>query len=359
MSKPLPTTQPDFDMPIGIPPKQDSKMPTSFRLNAEVRAGLTLLRKGPSSRGFHPSELPRLCPSKFYFYEEAIEGLASPDPEVIQRSMKNLRAILDTEHDTSPGRLPARLMPEFHAGDQIHLYQQFRIGERGYLWGGWECPACEARTAPGFMPRIHILDRNGKPTPVAARCLACNGQNYMRKYGQVRWRYLEPWAGLHEWDLEGHCDGILLVPRKKFVAPALLEIKSINEAGYHGRYGEPLPKADHIKQASQYVYAVRQTYPWLSELRHIYFIYVNKNAQREAKEFLVPADMGVVQESQNTMQTVIDAKAAGKAPEHARICESASSVEALKCPMIERCFGVRPPVNFFDPTSFATEELPL
>jgi len=351
--------QPNLELPIGVPPAADKKLPTSFRVNAEVRAGLTQRQKGPRSRGFHPSELPRLCPSKFYFYEQAIEGFASPDPDVIQSSMKMFRMILDTEHDVSPGRLPARLQAEFHAGDQIHLYQQFRIGERGYLWGRWECPACEAATPPGFMPRVQILDRNNKLTPVAARCPACNGRNYKRKYGQVRWRYLEPWAGLRDWELEGHCDGIMLMPRKKFVVPALLEIKSINEGGYHGRYGEPLPKEDHIKQASQYVYAVRQTYPWLSELRHIYFIYVNKNAQREAKEFLVPADMGVVSQMQNTMQTVIDAKAAGKAPEQARLCESASSVGALKCPCIEACFGERPPVNFFDPTTLATEDLPL
>ena len=363
MSTPLPTVAaalPGIDLPIGVPDEHMSKLPTSFRVNTEIKAFLSQLSKGPRSRGFHPSELARLCGMKFHIYDQAIEGFASTDPEVIVRSLDVVRRVLDTEHDVAPGRAPTHLMADFHAGDQIHLYQQFRYGERGYLWGRWECPACESVTdAPGLMPRVMVPDRNGSPIKVAARCPACRGKNYLRKYGQVRWRYVEPWMGLPEWELDGHCDGIVLFPRKDYVVPALMEIKSINEGGYFGRYGEPLPREDHIKQASQYVFSAQQTYPFLRDVKHIYFVYVNKNAQRDTKEFLVPADMGVVRDMQVTMSALLTAKRTAQRPEHTRKCQSVCAQDAIKCPVIEECFGEKPPVNFFSESFNAEEELPL
>jgi hypothetical protein len=282
---------------------------------------------------------------KYHIYDRAIENFASSDPSVLAESMRIVRTILDTEHDISPGGRPAHLEPDFEEGSAIHRYQQFRYGERGYLWGVWECPHCAARTESGFMPRVTTHDKQGRDTKVAAPCPACAGRNYLHEHGAVRWFYVEPFLGLPEWTLGGHADGILLRRQDDHYLPAILEVKSINENGYHGKYGEPLPKKDHVAQASQYVYGARQHFPWLAELRHIYFVYVNKNAPRETKEFLVEADMSVVARLQATMSAVLAARRGQ--PAQLRICPGPDSVGAMKCPVIEQCFGCKAPVDLF------------
>ena len=351
-----PVTMPGSDKPIGVTP--DAVLPTSFRVNTEVKAFLKLTQKVPRSRGFHPSGLSRLCIMKHWIYETSINNFAHHDPAVIQEAMRTVRTILDTEHDAKPGRAPTHLQADFHGGDSIHEYQQFRFGERGYLWGRWKCPHCRVTTEPGFMPRMQGRDRNGKPMMVAAYCPACRGGNYAARYRQVKWKYVEPFVGLPEWDLGGNTDGILLYPYRNVVVPAIFEIKSINEGGYYGRYGEPLPRADHIAQASNYVWSARQTYPFLRDMRHIYFIYVNKNAQRDAKEFLVPVDMGVVQKMTDTMRVSLEAKRGSGPPVHARRCPAIESIDATKCPVVEKCWGRKPPANFFS-ENFSAEDLPL
>lgn len=335
------------------------KLPTSLRLNKEVIAHLNALQKGPRKRGFHPSGLPRLCAVKHYLYEEAIQNFAHNDPAVIQEAMRRVRAILDTVHDgVSPNRLPSRLEPDFHVGDAIHEFVQWSLGLRGYLWGRWQCPNCKAITGWGTMPRVSVSDIGGNHIAVAAPCVRCRGRN--RSHKTIHWLYVEPWAGDKDWDQEGHTDGLMLKPHRGANIKAVLEIKSINENGYKGKYGDPLPKPDHVRQASQYVWAARTIYPDLfSDLEHIYFIYVNKNAVRDWKEFLVPADPTIMAEMQAKMQTVIDAKAKGEPPLHARACPSINHKQARDCPMVRECFGEDPPANFFDPSSFDFQDIGL
>jgi hypothetical protein len=304
--------------------------------------------------------MARLCGQKFLIMDAAIEGLASRDPLVVHESFRVARLILDTEHDVSPGGRPAHLEPDFEEGSAIHAYQQFRHGERGYLWGRWRCAHCSVMTEPGFMPRVTTRDKQGKPLQVAAPCPACRGQNYLYQYRQIRWFYEEPYVGLPEWTLAGHADGIYLVPRDGYIIPAILEIKSINENGFMGKYGEPLPKKDHIAQGSQYVFAARQHFPWLREIRHIYFVYVNKNAPRETKEFLVEADMGVVGNLQQTMAGVLAVKRKETPQINLRICASNEAVGATQCPVCFECWGKRPPASIFDSKlAFKPGELPL
>jgi len=334
-------------------------LPTSLRLNKEVIAHLNALQKGPRSRGFHPSGLPKLCAMKYYLYEQAIRDFAHPEPARIQEAMRRVRAILDTVHDgVSPNRLPSRLEPDFHVGDAIHEFVQWSLGLRGYLWGRWMCPHCRAVTGWGTMPRVNVSDIGGNQIAAAAPCNNCRGRN--RSHKTIHWRYVEPWAGDKEWDQEGHTDGLFIKPYKGAHVKAVLEIKSINENGYLGKYGDPLPKPEHIVQASQYVWAARTVYPELfGDLEHIYFIYVNKNAVRDWKEFLVPADRAVMAEMQEKMTTVTTALATSQPPEHARACSSIETKQARTCPMVEECYGQKPPANFFDPASFDFEDLPL
>ncbi len=345
-------------LPIGAP--ADVRLPTSFKVNAEIQAHARSVRVAPRSRGFHPSELPRTCGQKFLIYDQAIENFASPDPAVIAKAMATVRLILDSEHDVSPGGRPAHLEPDFEEGSAIHRYQQFRYGERGYLWGRWQCPNCSATTPPGFMPRIETLDKQGKAIMVAAPCPACAGRNFLHAHGQVRWVYVEPFLGLAEWTLGGHTDGLWFRKQDGYYLPAIFEVKSINENGYMGKYGEPLPKKEHVAQASQYVFSARQHFPWLASLRHIYFVYVNKNAPRESKEFLVEADMNVVAQLQQVMASVLAVRQGRQPAINPRICPSVDSVGATKCPVVEHCFGRKPPANLFDSKHiFTPEELPL
>ena len=158
--------------------------------------------------------------------------------------------------------------------------------------------------------------------------------------------------------MDGKTDGILLYPYRNVIVPAVFEIKSIHEGGYHNRYGEPIPRQDHIEQASSYVFAIRQLYPFLRDLRHIYFIYVNKNALRDAKEFLVEADMGIVRKMTDTMRTALQARQANAPPVHARRCPAIEYIDATKCPVVEKCWGRKPPANFFS-DNFNSEDLPL
>jgi hypothetical protein len=126
-----------------------------------------------------------------------------------------------------------------------------------------------------------------------------------------------------------------------------------------GRYGDPLPKPEHVSQASQYVFAARQSFPWLSELAHVYFAYVNKNAVRNCKEFAVPADMNVVDKMLFNMTAVIEGKKTNTPPVHARRCQDIEAKTAVTCPLVEECYGRKPPANLFAKGfKFEEEEVP-
>jgi len=344
------------DLAVGPP---TTMLPAAFNINLQVKARNKARSRAPRSRGFHPSELFGMCPVKYYLYDSSIENLASPDPKVIASAVDIIKRVLDTVHDgVRPGRVPQKMLADFHVGDAIHEWTQFSFGEAGFLWGIWKCPHCAATTEPGFMPRMKIIDRNGNEMMVAAYCSACKGGNHLSEHRQVKWRYVEPWMGLPEWELDGHCDGILLIPFKGRLVPFILEIKSINSNGYMGRYGDPLPLPAHVQQASQYVWAARQSYSWLAELAHVYFVYVNKDAVRDNKEFAISADMDVVDKMVSNMRTVIEAKAKDEIPVHARHCKDIESKVATTCPVVEECFGRKPPANLFA-KDFDFKELPL
>jgi len=326
-------------------PTQVVQLPTSFKLLKGVQAHFALQRRGPRKRGFHPSEMPYLCPVKFAIYDNALDDFASPDPVVLQRAFATVRKILDTIHDVSPGKLPSKLIPDFHVGDAIHAGVQYWLGVRGLLWGKWECPWCHAVSVDGFMPRRLVSDINDDQMYDAAPCARCNGQNLREK--TIKWRYVEPWSGNKEWGLEGNCDGILVVKYQGRTIVAVLEIKSINENGYREKYNGPLPQEGHIKQASQYVWALSQEHGWLAELQHIYFIYVNKNAVRDWKEFLVQSDPLIMTELQAKMRAVIEAREQRTLPLAARSCPDITCKSARECPVVVECFGEEPPVNIF------------
>lgn len=338
-----------------FPNVHGNKLPTSFRLKKQVVSHNELMRKSPRSHGFHPSELPRLCAVKFAIYDQAHEDLASSDPATIQSAVAVMRRILDGVHDgVSPNRLPAHLDADLHVGDAIHTFVQYSLGLRGVLWGKWECPWCRSMTGDGFMPTVVGVDVGGEPINYPAPCKNCRGQNLREK--QVCWTYVEPWIGDDKWGITGHADGILIVEYKGMTVVSILEIKSINSKGYLGHYGGPLPKEDHHIQASQYVACVRDLFDWTTDVSHVYYVYVNKDAVRDWKEFLVPADASVVATNQATMSVVLESRKSRQLPLAHRKCQSIDDVTARKCPVVFECFGRSPePLSFFAPPPDAVD----
>jgi len=163
----------------------------------------------------------------------------------------------------------------------------------------------------------------------------CSGRNLRNDIG---WYYVEPYIKLAAWEIDGHVDGVLHVPFKGQMLKLILEIKSINEAGYLEKYGE-IPKPEHIEQASLYA--------WAFGMSHVCFIYVNKGQVNQWKEFVVPRDEGSIRDAQGKILAVQEARARGEPPVTTRACKDVREPRAAACPAVERCFGCKPPENFF------------
>jgi hypothetical protein len=354
---------------IAAPPAPTIKVPKSFGLNKLVQGWMALRPGTPRSPGFHPSEMgeSKFCAALHYFAEQERENLSSPSPEKVAAAQAFWKTLVNQR------RAEPDLQMEFDAGDAIHAAVKFNLGAQGILWGVWRCEYCRSRTEPGFMPRTQIPDIHGRPMLDAAPCQVCDGRNLLAK---IPWEYIE--TGIDrarfakEWGFVGHMDGDLRIPFRPtpeadpVIIRAALEIKSIHEYGWGESKKEywvdkalangwtppargwtpelprkPLPKEEHITQDSLYA--------WCLEIPYLCFIYVNKNACHEWKEFVVPLDMKPIHEATGRILQVRRARAEGRPPLHARACPDIREERARKCPAVERCFGAKPHVNFMDP----------
>jgi hypothetical protein len=305
---------------------------TSLGLNRKVKAWLSLRRQGLRSHGFHPSELARMCPVQHYFTDEAHVGLGSDNPATVRKSFAYFEAMLAGKtREFGP-----ELRMEMRKGDDIHDDVKFELGVLGLLWGAWSCAHCDAKVPVGWMPRVETRDINGEPLLDAASCLACNGRN--RRYDEP-WLYQEPAVRNDEWGVVGSVDGDLRITTDGVERSFVLEIKSINEAGFDGKYGGPLPKPEHVLQAS--------IYAWILGRSHIYFIYVSKNQNNRWKEIIVARDDEAINAAKVKMRIVQEARVAGAPPIAHRACPGIEDARARLCPAVEACFGAKPPANFW------------
>lgn len=320
---------------LGTPPRpgdpERPAYPSALGLNRAVKAHIRLQAGRPRKHGFHPSELPRLCPALHYYVEQARNDLAADEPEKVVAALEFLKAVVNAKESAfSP-----EVRMEFRVGSAIHTEVQYRLGVLGYLWGRWKCARCHTITGPGWMPRIWGNDINGERIAEPAPCVRCRGN----RRADVPWVYLEPRVENAEWDVTGHADGDLRIKRGEWWYRFILEVKSINEAGFTGKRG-PLPKPEHITQAS--------IYGWLMGVSHIVFVYVCKNQVSRWKEFVVPVDPVAVADAQNKIMLVRRARETGEPSPAARYCPSAQDERAKRCPAVERCFGHRPAPSFWE-----------
>jgi hypothetical protein len=323
-------------MMLGAPPLEGDPerppYPRALALNREVKAHLQLQRGTPRSHGFHPSEMPYLCPVLFYYAEEARTDLLSNDPMKVAAAFEFIRKMVDAKDQKfGPG-----LKMEFRVGDAIHAEVQYRLGVLGRLWGRWKCAQCHVTFGPNWMPRIWERDIQGGVIALPAPCVHCHGAN---RRSRVPWVYLEPRVESKEWGIVGHADGDLRILQNGWWYRYILEIKSINQAGFEGKRG-PLPEERHIAQAS--------LYGWLMGVDYIQFIYVCKNQVNRWKEFIVPVDYTSVNAAVDKIRAVLKGQAEGRAPLESRICPSVQDEQAKTCPAVERCFGCKPATSFWE-----------
>jgi hypothetical protein len=311
---------------------QGPEPPDSFRLSAQVKAWLGARTGRPRDWGFHPSEMKVMCPVFHYFMEEARRDLTGADPQVVAAAYATLRKAIDARvREFNPG-----VQMELREGDYIHDDVRYYLGMLGHLLGRWRCSFCHATTKNDLeqMPRIEVPDLEGRPTWDAAPCPRCVGRNLR---DDIAWYYIEPYIKLDDWEIDGHVDGILRMPVKGTYHTLVLEIKSINEAGFQQKYGV-IPKPEHIEQASLYA--------WAWGVSHVMFIYVNKNQVQHWKEFVVRRDEASILDAQNKILAVKEGRRLKMAPVTARACNDIREPRAAACPFVEKCFGMKAPENF-------------
>jgi hypothetical protein len=116
-----------------------------------------------------------------------------------------------------------------------------------------------------------------------------------------------------EFDIVGHCDGILEVNGKRGV----LEIKSINNKGFTSLAS---PRAMHVWQLNIYMFCLG--------LEHGVLLYENKDNQ-ELKEFIVNYDLNVVTPILDKIRYVQNCIMRNEAPERDSDSDVTEAIDAM------------------------------
>ena len=305
--------------------------PTTLGLNRLVRAHFALQPGRHRSHGFHPSQMADLCPTLYWFIEQARMDITSNDPGKVRAAYEFLQRALNDDAQ----RYSVQVRMEFPIGHAIHADIQYKLGLVGKLWGQWCCSNCHYTTSDSYMPRALVLDVTGKgEVTTPAGCMRC-AQNLGAMYP---WHYVEPAIKSVEWEITGHCDGIIRHVEADQVFWLLLEIKSAHQAKFEEKCGA-LPVPAHVSQAS--------IYAQIRGLTRICFLYVCKNQTSSWKEIIVPVDQQAVIGVQDKISAVKWGRQHGQPPLHARVCPSVMDTRAKTCVACKRCFGADPPANWW------------
>jgi hypothetical protein len=232
------------------------------------------------AKGLHPSEVAGVCPRKVV-----------------------LARVLPEEH-VPQWDIDANLQRIFNDGHALHeWYQERYLGPAGVLWGRWVCSRCKEEVE-GFMPKEacscqHIPNympayfcekkcwkRGCRDLELMGKRGGCVHCGQMNPVAWGEWKYREPRIYIEEFDLVGHCDGLVCIDDNWYV----LELKTANSMAWSYRKS---PAENHLAQAAAYMYAFRQMPEPYNQVKARLIVYINKNGaekyggkKRKEKEFV-------------------------------------------------------------------------
>jgi len=280
---------------------------------------------------FHASEIRSLCPIKEYWHRAWLLALK-------KARGKKRKALLEKVHAcANAGRPKASLQAIFDTGTVIHKQVQYYYGVTGLLVGAWRCPVCGfvlRGKEPLQMPRVAVASATGYKIHDFDLCPECHVNNETWPH----WEYVEPFGVDKLENVAGSTDGFLDILFDGRCYNGILEVKSINANGFDEKYGDPLPKPEHVFQASIYMHLFGRSWALI--------VYFNKNTS-QVKEFLVPKDPAAWDTAVGRSRAVTQGLKRGTPPsEDWRTCQRIKDPAARVCPAAFECWGEHPPENF-------------
>jgi len=257
---------------------------------------------------FHPSEVSSgLCP-RF----KALAHLSKPESKGGAGA-----SLLGGKDYPDP-----RLMRIFNMGHGVHwMYQHKVLGPAGLLWGKW---------VPGETALMDALVMGKMPEPVIGFMPGPD------------WTYVEPAMWNEEYNIGGHCDGIIVLEDG---STALVEVKSINDRGF-GFLQEP--KVTHARQLQLYLSGVPTNLTvdgtfnpgWPKEIQKPtggWNIYVNKNTSVE-KHYWSNTNPEVLAGLYARIDEYREALAKEELPVRIPECKTPRSERAKRCQGVSACW---------------------
>lgn len=184
------------------------------------------------------------------------------------------------------------------------MFRDDVLGPQGIVIGKWKCLRCEDMPA-----EVAGKPRYSRPST----CGAC---------GYSKMEFFEEKAINHEARVMGHNDGFLYWNNDYVI----LELKTANAYNYAGL--KLRPSENHVGQV--------QVYMAMHGYKTAVIIYFNKDTSEMAYHWIV-FDEQVANSLLNKGRSVRIYAEGGPLP--GRLCLSKSCVRAVKCPVVDACFG--------------------
>lgn len=253
----------------------------------------------PGATTFRASGLHKLCPRAVFLGKEH-EVLLSDDVD-------------------------GSLLWIFEIGTGVHERMQnvlLPLAFPNEFQGWWRCQACNHLHVGPEVEGTYLLPPRGW-IPRPEKCVVC---------GHGEFSYAELTFYWPEFDLSGHCDGVLVWPDAE---PEVLEMKTINPNSFP--YVDPFqggkPREDHVLQDS--------VYQWGCGLRRGRIVYVNKggsNLEESLAEQVIGRDDAALGTVRQRLSEAMAALNGGPCPGRLADCKMKSSRRAKQCPVRDQCF---------------------
>lgn len=229
---------------------------------------------------YHPSQLPYWCTRR-----EVFRRMHVPQTD----------ACLENTWVTP------NLQARFDIGHALHWwYQNKYLGPMGVLMGDWKCQHCSHLQKECVMPE---------------ECSKC---------GDTALEYVEMSVNIPEYDIYGHCDGILNIDGDVYV----MDLKTIDPDLFTNI---KKPYDSQTLQLRLYMHALC--------IQKGLIIFIDKSGRGDTpiKEFLVEQDEEILQEVFNNIDEARDYLRRKVLPQRCN-CKTKRSKDAKRCVFAELCF---------------------